>query len=186
MPNHWHLVVWPEQDRELSRFVGWLTLTHTQRWHAERGTVGTGHLDQGRFQSFPVEADEHLFVLCRYVERNALRAGLVGRAEEWPWGSLSQRQRGAGAGGPVLGEPPLPWPAGWVQWVNLPLSVAEELAVRRCVERGRLFGRAAWVAQTVAAFALGPTLRRPGRPRRPPNPAQRLLFDEHGASDNGS
>ncbi len=31
MPNHWHLVVWPERDGSLSRFVGWLTLTHTQR-----------------------------------------------------------------------------------------------------------------------------------------------------------
>lgn len=36
MPNHWHLVVRPLQDGELSRFTGWLTLTHTQRWHAHR------------------------------------------------------------------------------------------------------------------------------------------------------
>jgi REP element-mobilizing transposase RayT len=36
MPNHWHLVVWPRENGELSRFVGWLTLTHTQRWHAHR------------------------------------------------------------------------------------------------------------------------------------------------------
>ena len=32
MPNHWHLVVWPRRDGDLSAFVGWLTLTHTQRW----------------------------------------------------------------------------------------------------------------------------------------------------------
>src|SRR3990172_2320688 len=42
MPNHWHLVVWPRKDGELSRFVGWLTLTHTQRWHAHRHSAGTG------------------------------------------------------------------------------------------------------------------------------------------------
>ena|SRR5271157_1384793 len=34
MPDHWHLIVWPSRDGELSRFAGWLTLTHTQRWHA--------------------------------------------------------------------------------------------------------------------------------------------------------
>jgi putative transposase len=49
MPNHWHLVVWPQHDGDLSRFMSWVTLTHTQRWHAYRQTVGTGHLYQGRF-----------------------------------------------------------------------------------------------------------------------------------------
>src|SRR5947207_1432952 len=37
MPNHWHLVLWPEQDRRLSRFAGWLTLTQTQCWQVARG-----------------------------------------------------------------------------------------------------------------------------------------------------
>src|SRR5271157_3005983 len=53
MPNHWHLIVWPRQDGELSRFVGWLTLTHTQRWHAHRHTRGSGHVYQGRFNTLP-------------------------------------------------------------------------------------------------------------------------------------
>src|SRR5262245_56986693 len=44
MPNHWHLVLWPHTDGSLSRFVGWLTLTHTQRWHTFHQTAGTGHL----------------------------------------------------------------------------------------------------------------------------------------------
>src|SRR5713101_6226580 len=83
MPNHWHLVLAPEGDGDLSRFVGWLTLTHTQRWHAHCHTVGTGHVYQGRFKSFAVETDDHFLTVCRYVERNALRAGLVARAEDW-------------------------------------------------------------------------------------------------------
>jgi putative transposase len=88
MPNHWHLVLWPYRDGDLSRFLGWLTLTHTQRWHAYRQTVGTGHLYQGRFKSFVVQTDDHLLSVCRYVERNAVRAGLVERAEAWRWSSL--------------------------------------------------------------------------------------------------
>src|SRR5687768_11549777 len=49
MPNHWHLVLWPRADGELSAFVRWVTLTHTQRWHARRRNAGSGHLYQGRF-----------------------------------------------------------------------------------------------------------------------------------------
>src|SRR6516164_1165917 len=94
MPIHWHLVLWPRAQRELSRFVGWLTLTHTQRWHAHYRDVGSGHLYQGRFKSFPIEADDHYLAVCRYVERNALRAGLVERAEAWHWGSLGRRLAG--------------------------------------------------------------------------------------------
>src|SRR3989304_5491880 len=93
MPNHWHLIVRPREDGDLSRFTGWLTLTHTQRWHAHRHTTGTGHLYQGRFKSFPVQTDEHFLMLCRYVERNPLRANLVERAEQWPWSSLWAREQ---------------------------------------------------------------------------------------------
>jgi putative transposase len=53
MPNHWHMIVWPRLDGELSRFVGWLTLTHTQRWHAHRHSQGSGHVYQGRFKTTP-------------------------------------------------------------------------------------------------------------------------------------
>jgi putative transposase len=95
MPNHWHLVAWPEKDGVLSRFVGWVTLTHTRRHHAHRHTVGTGHLYQGRFKSFPVQQDEHFYAVCRYVERNAFRAGLVERPDDWRYSSLWRRTHGA-------------------------------------------------------------------------------------------
>ena len=65
MPNHWHLVLWPAKDGELTAFVRWLTHTHTMRWHAHYHTAGTGHLYQGRFKSFPIEADDHLYTVLR-------------------------------------------------------------------------------------------------------------------------
>jgi hypothetical protein len=55
----------------------WLTRTHTQGWRAHRRRTGSGHVYQGRFKSFPVQADEHFSTVCRYVERNALRANLA-------------------------------------------------------------------------------------------------------------
>ena len=91
MPNHFHLIVRPENDGDLARFMGWLTLTHSKRWHAWRETAGTGPVYQGRYKALAVEADEHFLMVCRYVERNPLRAGLVVHAEEWPWSSLFQR-----------------------------------------------------------------------------------------------
>ena len=92
MPNHWHLALWPKEDGELSEFIRLLTVTHTQRWHAHHHTAGTGPVYQGRFKSFPVQADEHFLTVCRYVERNPLRAKLVKSAQAWPWCSLAKRQ----------------------------------------------------------------------------------------------
>ena len=118
MPTHWHLVLWPYRDGDLSRFIGWLTLTHTQRWHAYRQTVGTGHLYQGRFKSIVVQTDEYLFTVCRDVERNALRAKLVDRAEVWRWSSLWRREYGDAQQKGLISEWPIMRPKEWVAWVN--------------------------------------------------------------------
>lgn len=83
MSNHWHLLLWPRHDGELSDVLRWITVTHSQRWHAHRHTAGTGPIYQGRFKSFPVKTDEHFLTVARYVERNPLRARLVDRAEAW-------------------------------------------------------------------------------------------------------
>ena len=74
MPNHFHLVLYPLNDGDMGKFMQWLTLTHTQRWHQVKKTKGTGHLYQGRYKSFLIEQDDHLLAVIRYVERNALRA----------------------------------------------------------------------------------------------------------------
>ena len=88
LDNHWHFVLRPNQDGEMSRFMRWVTATHTMRYHAHYHSSGEGHVYQGRFKSFPVQDDEHFLTVCRYVERNALRAELAQCAEDWRWGSL--------------------------------------------------------------------------------------------------
>jgi putative transposase len=75
MPNHWHLVLYPRADGDLSKFMQRITLTHTQRYHAQTRTAGYGHIYQGRYKSLPVETGQHFLTLVRYVERNAQRAG---------------------------------------------------------------------------------------------------------------
>ncbi len=73
MSNHWHFVVWPKRDGELSRFFGYLGLTHAARWQAAHDAVGMGHVYQARFKNFMVQEDGHLLTVLRYVERNPLR-----------------------------------------------------------------------------------------------------------------
>ena len=55
MPNHWHMVLYPRADGDLSKFMQRITLTHTQRYHAQTRTAGYGHIYQGRYKSLPVE-----------------------------------------------------------------------------------------------------------------------------------
>ncbi|MFC1751738.1 transposase [Patescibacteria group bacterium] len=94
MPNHFHFVLYPENNGELSKFMGWLTNTHTRRWHTAKEKIGQGHLYQGRYKSFLCQENNYLITLLRYVERNAKRAKLVRKAEDWKWSSVWRREFG--------------------------------------------------------------------------------------------
>jgi putative transposase len=166
MPNHFHLVLWPHGDGDLSQFMRWLTMTHTQRWHAQRRTAGAGHLYQGRFKSFPVQDDCHLITVCRYVERNAVHAGLVDRAELWRWGSLSRFKAKPDPLDPPLSAWPIKRPTEWIKRVNAPLSPAEDDAMQRSLRRGQPFGDDDWRTKTADRLGLSATLRPIGRPRK--------------------
>jgi putative transposase len=164
MPNHFHLVLWPHQDGELSDFLHWLTLTHTMRWHAHYHSSGTGPLYQGRFKSFPVQEDEHLVTVCRYVERNPLRAQLVIRAEQWPWSSLARRVYRRGLD--LLDAWPVPVPEDWQAHVNGAETAGELGALRQSLRRGAPFGTRDWQEQTGRRLGLESTLKPLGRPRK--------------------
>jgi putative transposase len=170
MPNHWHMVLWPQADDHLSDFMHWLTTTHPQRWLTARGMVGFGHVYGGRFKSFPVENDRHYLTVCRYVERNPLRAGLVPAAQDWQWSSLHQRCAGAVEGLPPLTQGPVALPAEWLEIVNTPEPQKDLDAIRTCVARGRPFGDESWVEQAARQLGLQPTLRSRGRPPSPSRP----------------
>ena len=166
MPTHWHFVVWPSVEGQLTDFFRWMTHTHAMRWRASRRTLGYGHLYQGRFKSFPIQRDEHLLTVCRYVERNALTAGLVKRAEHWQWGSLWVRASGPEAQRALLSDWPVAQPARWAELVNTPLTDQELERMRSSVRGGRPFGEDHWVRQTAQRLHLDHTLRPRGRPRK--------------------
>jgi len=164
MGNHWHLVLRPRTDEALGRLMGWVGVTHVRRHHEHYHTRGGGHLYQGRFKSFPVQNEVHFLRLCRYVEANPVRARLVKRAEDWPWGGLFARR--SGGKDLVLSPWPVERPRRWTAAVNDPLGKDELEQLRISVNRGRPLGEESWVWSTARRLGLEFTLRGPGRPRK--------------------
>jgi putative transposase len=162
MPNHFHFLVRPAHDKQLSGWMHWLMTAHVRRHHKLNGT--NGRIWQGRYKVFPVQGDVHLITVMRYIERNALRANLVERAEQWRWGSLNWRS--ASTMPLELTRPPVQLPADWVAYVNAPQSPAEIRELRQCVNRQRPFGAEGWVQETARELGLEGSLRSPGRPQR--------------------
>lgn len=166
MPNHWHLVLYPQNDGELSRFLHRVTLTHTQRYHSKTNTIGYGHIYQGRYKSVPVEQDEHFLTLVRYVERNAKRAGLVKNAEDWKWSSIYARLRRNDKQKKLLSQWPVKEPDNYRFWVNQSESKEEIENIRYVIKRNRPYGSERWVSNAVKKFGLEGSIRDPWRPKK--------------------
>lgn len=159
MPNHVHLVLRPYRDGDLGRWMHWLLTAHVKRHRARYATVG--RIWQGRFKAAPIQQDDHLLVVLRYVERNPLRARLVDRAGQWRWSSL--RARTIATDG-LTSAPPVRLPPDWDRFVDLPQTAAEIDRVRNAIARGRPFGDPAWTRGTAERLGLLGTLRARGRP----------------------
>ncbi|NLX04570.1 MAG: transposase [Phycisphaerae bacterium] len=158
MPNHFHLVLWPREDGDLSRWMQWLLTAHVRRHHKRHGTFG--HIWQGRFRAFPVQDDRHLLTVLRYVERNPLRANLVPEAQQWRWSSL----RWFGWQRSMLAAGPVDRPDDWLELVNQPQNEAELAAIRSSIQRGSPFGGRTWTRTTAELLGLETSLRPRGRP----------------------
>ena len=167
MPNHFHLVLWPRGDGDVSRWMQWIQTTHVRRYHEHYHA--SGHVWQGRFKAFPIQEDEHLLTVLRYVERNPFRAGLVPGLLDWKWSSLPLRAADVRPAwydrGPVLRG------RDWAAHVAPPQTDAELVALRRSVERGVPYGGDRWQKKTVASLGLESTLRGRGRPKKLDNEA---------------
>ena len=149
----------------MTAYFRWLAHTHAMRWHVAHNTVGRGHLYQGRFKSFPIQEDGHFFTVCRYVERNALTAQVVQRAEDWRWGSLWARRQGSETLKAILNDWPLERPHDWVGLVNEVMSEKETDEVRKCMARNRPYGAEQWQTDVAQRLGLSHTLRNEDRPK---------------------
>lgn len=158
MPNHFHLVLWPRNDGDLGVWMQWLMTAHVRRHHRRYRT--SGHVWQGRFKAFPIQKDDHLLTVLRYVERNPVRAGLVAKSRDWRWSSRSALPA---AGAPNL-RCPIVLPVGWDRIVDDEEPAARLETIRRSVNRGTPFGGERWVRSTANRLGLESSLRPRGRP----------------------
>lgn len=155
LPNHFHLIVEPSTQTALSQFMHWLLTSHVRRYH--RHYQGSGHVWQGRFKSFPIQRDEHLLVVLRYVLQNPVRAGLVRTPGEWTWSSLQTLE---------LADPcPVDSEMEWSTAVEEPLPSQEIRALRESVNRQRPFGSSWWQGEIARRLGLESTMRARGRPK---------------------
>lgn len=165
MPSHYHLVLRPLVDGEMGRFMAWIAGTHTMRSHAQDPTGEMERVYQQRYRSFPIQENEHFLLVCRYVERNALRAKRVELAEQWRWGSLWRWLQRPEPDPALLSPWPLRRHSRWTDRVNECLTKERLDAVRLSAQRGKPFGDEDWVKSTARRLNLESTLRPRGRPR---------------------
>lgn len=172
MRNHWHLLLWPDADGALTTFMHWLTGEHARRWAVAHDAVGRGAVYQSRYKAIPVQTDEHLITVWRYIERNPLRANLVNAAELWPWSSLSPSRVDRDA--PRLTNGPITVPENWVELVNAPQTNQELCEIREAFDRGAPYGEPQWQEATGRLIDW----RRQGRPKRGRTPFSALSSEK--------
>ena len=165
MPNHWHLVLYPKNNGDLAKFMGWVSNTHTRRWHTLKKTIGQGHLYQGRYKSFLVQDNSYFLTVVRYVERNALRAKLVKKAENWKWSSAWRRLNGSIEQKKMLSKWPVSEPDDYIIWLNRSQPKEEENKIKGSIIKNIPFGKESWVNKIVDKFGIGQTMRGVGRPK---------------------
>ncbi len=166
MPNHVHLVLVPGVAESLQRALKPLHFRHAQRIHRARDWKG--HLWQGRFFSSMLD-EPYLWAAIRYVERNPVRARMIGRAEDYPWSSAR-----AHCG---LGDDPLicagsGWARrlaaieNWSRWLALGDDSLQMDVLRRNANTGLPCGSPEFLAKLEAATgkSLKPGIN--GRPRK--------------------
>jgi putative transposase len=160
MPNHFQLVVWTTGEGDRGQWMQWLMTSHVRRHH--RQYHSSGQVWHGRFKAFPIQEDDYLRTVLRYVERNPLRAGLVDKTEDWDWSSLKRSAAWLDPG-------PAPRGKRWIEEINrIGPDEAEAQRLRQSLDRGTPFGSEEWTNRTVATLGLESTIRAKGRPRKTP------------------
>ena len=141
MPNHWHLLVWPERDDQVTRFMRWITGVHAQRWRRARGQTGKGAVYEGRYRWVAVQGGQHYDIARRYIQQNPVRARLVDCPSDWPWSSASSEPV---AVRPTLARGPLSPDAH--QQVLSDRLLTDEVAqqMRTSLRTGQPFGDPQW------------------------------------------
>ena len=166
LPKHWHLVLIPRKDGDLSKLMAWLTTTHSARWHTKPRRAGTGGLYERRFRAFPVQDNLQLLDVICFVESHPVRTGLVEFVQDWQWSSVWRRDKEKNSSSPMISIPPVPLPLDWREQLEVEMQTETLERIKHCIQRSCPYGEARWVQKTAIRLGLESTLRPRGRPRK--------------------
>jgi putative transposase len=161
-----HLIVVPPTGEALCRAIGEVNRRYTRMVNFRKGW--RGHLWQGRFSSFPMDSG-HLLAAARYVERNPVKAKLVGTAAAWPWSSAAAHVSGKADGiaeTAWLAERTAGWVCTWAEHLRKADEKDFAAMMRLHENTGRPLGDKRFLRKLESL--LGRTLLpgKPGRPRK--------------------
>lgn len=165
MSNHVHLVVVPDTPHSMERAFRHLHMRYAQR--INRMKDWRGHVWQGRYFSAALD-EAYFWAAIRYVERNPVRAGMVARAEDFPWSSA--RARCGPFRDPLLSAHPqwtrqMTGVGNWSEWLAAGDVSTEVDLIRRRTARGMPCGSDQFVKTLEDRAGRPLACRRAGRPR---------------------
>ncbi len=163
MTNHVHLLVVARTESSLAKTIGRTHGRYASRQNRRHGW--TGHLWANRYYSTPLD-EAHAWAAVRYVERNPVRAGMVERAEDYPWSSA--RCHAMGEPDPLL-SPQRPFPGGiedWSSWLAVRVHRKLADAIRKNTLAGRPTGSREFVEALEARLDRTLSTRPRGRKRK--------------------
>ena len=164
MDNHMHALAVPHEVDSLARCFAGTNLIYTQ--HVSRKQGRSGRLWQNRFFSCPVDKDEYLWPVLRYIDRNPVRSKTVPRAWEYQWSSA--RHHVTGEADPLLNEPD--WLLAELRQQNYRSYLRDEPAekaaeIRRVTATGRPLGRTEFLSVLESRLERVLSVQKRGRPR---------------------
>ncbi len=153
-------------ERALAEAVGQVHQRYTRRVNFRENW--RGYLWQGRFGSFVLD-EPYLVKAAAYVERNPVRAGVVRRAEAWPWSSAAAHVGGRGdavAEGAWLVERTAGWVCRWGECLRGTEANETGGLLRRHASSGRPLGDEAFVKKIGTLLGRDLLPKKPGRKRK--------------------
>ncbi len=166
MSNHIHLLTKPKSDESLYKMMQGLTLCYTQYFN--RTYQRTGRLWGCRYHSCIVDHEKYLWAVARYVEQNPVRAGMVEKAEDYPYSSA--RAHVNGSKDAVLGEELFSNDrrADYTLLLRSDMPRKEIEHLRYVTKTGRPFGNEGFVVEMERKLERRLLQQQRGRPRKKP------------------
>lgn len=141
LPDRWHLLLEPPADAGLAAVVREIALRHARLRPKEPARVGTGHLHDGSYRSYPVQDGAALLDVLALIESGPWRARLVADPLAWPWSSCRPEAWRR------LGLEPPARPADWTERLRTPIAADALRRFRDCATYARAYGERDWVRQ---------------------------------------